>query len=213
MQTPILLLIRYDLLLETISGIIALAISHHARTAYRLTEQKRLSDLSTGFLVLSAGMFGRVIGTLYFFVIEGSGMTPEAVTLQRVVTLAYGFMRVMAYVLFAVSTRRTTRQESEQIPGNSVVLGMALPFLLDPNLEIVAIIVLIIVVLQSIMNYGSNRNRFTILVMGGFFMLLLSHVFGILAVADISVYVLSQMFQFLGLIAFLIMLNAAGRKP
>lgn len=208
MQGALYALIRLDLLLEAISGIIALMISHQANMAYQLTGEKRLSDLSTGFLVLSAGMFGRVVGTFYFFVIVGTaGLTPEAEMVRGIVTIAYGSARIMAYIIFAISTRRTIRK-----PSLADTPIMALPFLIDPNLEIVAIMILIIIVLQAMMNYLNVRTKFALYVLIAFLCLLLSHIFGIIALAEIRAYWWSQIAQFLGLISLLVMLIKAGRE-
>jgi hypothetical protein len=200
MQDVAAALIRLDLLFETISGIIALLISHYSNKAFKLTGQKRLADLSTGFLVLSAGMFGRVIGTLYFFV-----FTPTTQSLMALVVVAYGVMRVMAYILFAISTRHVREQPTME------TWLLALPVLIEPNLEMIAIIVLIIVVLQALMNYASNRSSYTLYVLAGFFLLLLSHITAIFSQFEIRRWILSQIFQFLGFVALLVMLIKAGR--
>jgi hypothetical protein len=207
MQDVAAALIRLDLLLETVSGIIALLISHYSNQAFKLTQQKRLADLSTGFLVLSAGMFGRVVGTLYFFVLLGVAGNPTATTrlLIGLVTVAYGVMRVMAYILFAISTRHVREQ-----PRLESWL-LALPVLIEPNLEMIAIIVLIIVVLQALMNYVSNRSNFALYVLVGFFFLLLSHITAMFSQVELRGWVLSQIFQFLGFLALLVMLIKAGR--
>jgi len=208
MQNLLLAPIRIDLLLESVAGFIALAVSHYASKAYRLTGQKKLSDLSTGFLVLSAAMFGRVIGTWYFFVLQaGDGGTPSGDSLIVVVRIAYGAMKVMAYILFAISTRPTTGGHSPALS-----LFMALPILIDPNLDMIAIVVLIVVVLQSAMNYLAVRSRYALYVLLGFSFLLLSHVSAIHAQDDLRGYALSQVFQFLGYIALLVMLIKAGRE-
>ena len=75
----------------------------------------------------------------------------------------------------------------------------------------IAIIVLLVVVLQSLMNYASNRSRFALYVLVGFLFLLLSHIFLIFSFDEYRGYLLSQVFQFLGLIALLVMLIKAGR--
>ncbi|MFW9909169.1 MAG: hypothetical protein ACFFEF_11390 [Candidatus Thorarchaeota archaeon] len=208
MQEIILALIRFDLILEAIAGIIALIVSHYANNAFRLTGQKRLSDLSTGFLVLSVGMFGRVIGTLYFFVLGGE-TDPDALSVMNLVIVAYGVMKIMAYALFALSTHRRQRMTS-----NSMTLLLALPFLISPPLEFLAILVLLIVVLQTLMNYLAVRNRYALYVLVGFLLLLIGHLLGLSAMEDLRGYVLylaSQLFQFLGLIAFLVMLRQAEK--
>jgi hypothetical protein len=200
MQEATAALLRLDLLLETISGIIALLVSHYSNKAFKLTGQKRLADLSTGFLVLSAGMLGRVVGTLYFFV-----LTPPNLGLIAFVVVAYGVMRIMAYILFAISTRHIKEQPT------MVTLLLALPVLIEPNLEMLAIIVLIIVVLQASMNYASNRSRFALYVLVGFILILLSHITAIFSQSQINRWLLSQVFQFLGFVALLVMLIKAGR--
>jgi hypothetical protein len=206
MQSWLASLIRLDLLLESVAGLIALAISHYANKAYQLTEQKRLSDLSSGFIVLSAAMFGRVIGTIYFFILSGDG-SGNANLMMAVVTIAYGAMKIMAYVLFAISTRPT---KSPTLEGGMVLL--ALPVLVDPNLDLVAILVLIVVVIQALMNYMSTRSKYAAYVLAGFTLLLLSHVVAIPAQTQLGGYALSQVAQFLGFIFFLVMLVKAGKE-
>jgi hypothetical protein len=202
-------LIRLDLIFEAISGIIALLITYYATKAYKLTGQKKLSDLSTGFLVLSAGMFGRVIGTLYFIQLgeEGSGL------ILSIVTIAYGASRIMAYILFVISTRPTQyRQEQEQYDVNGVGLMLLATFLVDPNLEVIAILVLVVVVLQAILNYMSTRSKFARYVLIGFFLLLLSHIWMVqVSVATPGYYLMSQGAQLLGFLSLLVMLIQAGR--
>lgn len=211
MQAGAIALIRFDLILETIAAIIALVVSHYANKAFHLTGQKKLSDLSTGFIVLSAGMFGRVIGTLYFFVLaEDSGLTdPDALSMMSLVIVGYGMMKIMAYILFVFSTRPVKRQ------ANNVTMALALPVLVSAPLEWIAIIVLLIVVLQTLMNYGSVRTRYALFVLVGFTFLLFSHVAGIYAQGDEArayvMYLISQSLQFLGLISFLVMLRQAGK--
>lgn len=203
-------IIRLDLVFEVISGIIALMVTYYATKAFRLTGQKKLSDLSTGFLVLSVGMFGRVVGTWYFIQLgeEGHGL------ILSIVTIAYGASRIMAYILFAISTR-PKHAYVEQEPQNGIGISMALlaTFLVDPNLEIVAILVLVIVVLQAVLNYMSTRSKFARYVLIGFFLLLLSHILmvQVTSTANGGFYLLSQGAQLLGFLSLLVMLIKAGR--
>jgi len=209
MQEQIITLIRLDLLFETIGGIIALMVAYYATKAFNLTGQKRLSDLSTGFLVLAAGLFSHVGGTWYFFVrlgIEGE-INPSLTRLIVLVTVAYHVLTMMAYILFVVSTRRSVRTKHPEM-----VMLLALPVLIDINLEILTIIILLVVVLQAFMNYAVVRSRYALYVLTGFSMFLLSHLFLILAGDNVGTYLLSQAFQLLGFIAFLVMLYKAGRE-
>jgi len=209
MQEQIITLIRLDLLFETIGGIIALMVAYYATKAFNLTGQKRLSDLSTGFLVLAAGLFSHVGGTWYFFVrlgIEGE-INPSLTRLIVLVTVAYHVLTMMAYILFVISTRRSVRTKHPEM-----VMLLALPVLIDINLEILTIIILLVVVLQAFMNYAIVRSRYALYVLTGFSMFLLSHLSLILAGDNVGTYLLSQAFQLLGFIAFLVMLYKAGRE-
>ncbi len=189
-------------------------VTYYATKAYRLTGQKKLSDLSTGFLVLSAGMFGRVIGTWYFFVQyggEGSNL------IISIVTIAYGVSRIMAYILFVISTRPSHTPDNQEIQnGTGISLLLMATFLVDPSLEIITIMVLVVVVLQSILNYLSTGSKFARYVLVGFILLLLSHIW-MAQVATASVaaapglYLLSQGAQLLGFLSLLVMLIKAGR--
>ncbi len=202
-------LIRLDLIFETISGIIALMVTYYATKAYRLTGQKKLSDLSTGFLVLSAGMFGRVIGTWYFFIqsgVEGSHL------IISIVTIAYGVSRIMAYILFLISIRPSHISDNQENQnGSRISLLLLATFLVDPSLEIIAIMVLVVVVLQSILNYLSTGSKFARYVLVGFILLLLSHIWMAQVATAPSLYLLSQGAQLLGFLSLLVMLIKAGR--
>jgi hypothetical protein len=211
MQDGIFALIRLDLIFEIISGIIALIVTFYATRAYNLTGQKKLSDLSTGFLVLSAGMFGRVIGTWYFIIrygIEG----PSSNLILSIVTVAYGASRIMAYLLFVIATRPARHRESlsnENMTGVSLLLAATI--LVDPNLEVIAILVLVFVVIQAIINYFSIRSRFALYVLLGFSLILLSHIMVAQTLVNPGLFLLSQISQLLGFLSLLVMLIKAGR--
>jgi hypothetical protein len=201
-------IVRLDLLFETISGIIALMVTYYATKAYRLTGQKKLSDLSTGFLVLSAGMFGRVIGTWYFYVTR---LSEPSNLVYGIVTIAYGMSRIMAYLIFVISTRPTSRVPQNQETASITMLLLA-TFLVDPPLEVIAILVLVVVVLQAILNYMTTRSKFARYVLVGFFFLLLSHIMMAQVGVAPGLYLLSQGTQLLGFLSLLVMLYQAGRN-
>lgn len=213
MQTELLQLIRLDLIFEVFSGIIALIVTIYATRAYNLTGQKKLSDLSTGFLVLSAGMFGRVIGTWYFIVQFGLA-DPSGELLFSIVTIAYGMSRIMAYVLFVIATRPARHRiplDNEIVNGNGINLLLAATILVDFNLEVIAILVLVVVVIQAIVNYVSTRSELAFFVLLGFFLLLLSHILVAQTLEDPMMYLSSQLTQFLGFLSLLVMLVRAGK--
>jgi hypothetical protein len=202
-----LAVIRLDLVFEFISGFIALIVTYYATKAYNLTGQKRLSDLSTGFLVLSAGMFGRVIGTWYFLIRFGVDFDAGELVIS-IITIAYGVSRIMAYILFVIATRPARRTPQEV---SMVSMLLMATFLVDPALEVIAILVLVVVVLQAIVNCMSTRSRFARYVLVGFVLLLLSHILMAQVATVPGYYLISQASQLLGFVSFLVLLVKAGR--
>ena len=89
---------------------------------------------------------------------------------------------------------------------------MALPVLLDANLELITILVMLVVVVQALMNYATVRNRYALYVFVGFFLIFLSHLFLITAEENVLRYLLSHGLQFLGFIALLLMVYRVGRE-
>jgi hypothetical protein len=152
-------------------------------------------------------MFGRVVGTWYFFVRWGGegSIPPQLGTVFLVVTIAYGASRIMAYAIFVIALRPSKRVDIQEA---SVML--ALPVLVDPTLEMVAILVLIIVVLQAFINYTTHRSRFALYVLAGFFLLLLSHLMLAQSMLNSGMYLLSQIAQLLGFVSFLVLLKKTG---
>ena len=210
MQDGLFALIRLDLIFEIFSGIIALIVTIYATRAYNLTGQKKLSDLSTGFLVLSAGMFGRVIGTIYFIIQFGVD-GPSTTVIFSIVTIAYGFSRIMAYLLFVIATRPARHRESLNNGNMTGVSLLLATILVDSNLEVIAIFVLVVVVIQAIINYFSSRSRLAFYVLLGFSLILLSHMMVAMTFTNPGMYLLSQVSQLLGFLSLLVMLIKAGK--
>ncbi|MFW9846066.1 MAG: hypothetical protein ACFFD6_04930, partial [Candidatus Thorarchaeota archaeon] len=128
-------------------------------------------------------------------------------TTITVVTLTYHFLQIMAYALFAASTRRGGRVRQPEM-----LTFMALPILIDVNLELITLFVILVVVLQALLNYATVRSRFALYVLGGFFLIFLSHVLLLTAGENVIRYLLSQVLQLLGFIALLLMVYKVGRE-
>ncbi len=204
MQDIPISLIRLDLLFESVAGLISLLVSRRASIAYRITHEYRLSDLSTGFLVLSASMFCRVIGTLYFFVILNNGGSERVIL---IVSIMYSAIKTMAYLLFLVATRPYLMHRASA-PAIALV---ALPILLDPVFDIISTFILVIITLQTLLNLASSRSEYSLYVFLGFLSLLISHLSQLFATMPLRGYFITQVFQLIGVMLFLLMVYRAGR--
>ncbi len=206
MQDIPIYLIRLDVLLESLAGVISLVVSHRARIAYQLTREYRLSDLSTGFLVLAVAMFTRVIGTLYFFVLLGGGVSERGILL---VAILYSAIKAMACMLFLVATRPSIRVS--ELRTETSLLLVVLPILVDPVWDMVATVILGIVTLQTLFNLTKSRSEYALYVFLGFMCLFFSHLSQILTRVPLRGYFTAQIFQFVGLVLLLIMVRRAGQ--
>jgi len=88
---------------------------------------------------------------------------------------------------------------------------MALPILIDANLELITVFLMLVVVLQALLNYATVRSRFALYVLSGFFLIFLSHIFLLTAGENVVRYLISQALQLFGFLTLLLMLYKVGR--
>jgi hypothetical protein len=84
--------------------------------------------------------------------------------------------------------------------------------LVDPSLEVLAILVLVGVVIQAIINYSSTRSRYALYVLAGFFFILLSHILVAPTLTNPGMYLMSQVSQLIGFLSFLVLLQRTGKE-
>ena len=194
----------FDSLMEFIAFTIAIAVAYQALKGYRLSKERTLLFLNLSFVLLGAGLlieglsnFVVVLARFHrgFLILAPMGYTINFITQ----VLAYGVL-IFTYV-----------QQTRKI-GVEVAMA-AVPLLLferNAFTELILIFLLAYIAIQTAINYSINKTTTSLLVLGAFVSLVVSHMFFLLftlvplffAFAHIA-----QLFGFLLLLAMLLRVN------
>lgn len=190
--------------MEFIAFTIAIAVAYQALKGYRLSKERTLLFLNLSFVLLGAGLLIEGLSNLVvvlarfhrgFLILAPIGYTINFITQ----VLAYGVL-IFTYV-----------QQTRKI-GVEVAMA-AVPLLLferNAFTELILIFLLAYIAIQTAINYSINKTTTSLLVLGAFVSLVLSHMFFLLftlvplffAFAHIA-----QLFGFLLLLAMLLRVN------
>jgi hypothetical protein len=190
--------------MEFIAFTIAIAVAYQALKGYRLSKERTLLFLNLSFVLLGAGLLIEGLSNLVvvlarfhrgFLILAPMGYTINFITQ----VLAYGVL-IFTYV-----------QQTRKI-GVEVAMA-AVPLLLferNAFTELILIFLLAYIAIQTAINYSINKTTTSLLVLGAFVSLVVSHMFFLLftlvplffAFAHIA-----QLFGFLLLLAMLLRVN------
>ncbi len=198
-----MMVIRIDLIMETISALISFSVAYFAMKAYKLTGNKSLMYLYYGFSILGAGMLTRVFATSYIIMIARGGAKIRGLIFSM--SLIYGLMRTLAYTLFTLAYIVRTKSIE------SIETAIIAPLILNPYFEFIQIALLIYITAQSAMNYLENRNINSLLIFTGFLLILISHLTFMYSIVMKQVYIIAHLIQLLGFTCMLLMLVKVGR--
>ena len=191
-------------MMEFIAFTIAIAVAYQALKGYRLSKERTLLFLNLSFVLLGAGLLIEGLSNLVvvlarfhrgFLILAPMGYTINFITQ----VLAYGVL-IFTYV-----------QQTRKI-GVEVAMA-AVPLLLferNAFTELILIFLLAYIAIQTAINYSINKTTTSLLVLGAFVSLVVSHMFFLLftlvplffAFAHIA-----QLFGFLLLLAMLLRVN------
>lgn len=191
------LLAGFDVFMELLIAFIALAISFYAIKCFKLTAEKPFLYLDVSFTLLAIGFLSDSLVTLYvrhfladivkfrFLLVVGNWI------LFITEILAYG---LLAYLYFKQTY---------------LMAAAFIPYVLrehNPLAEVIVIVLLMYVVIQSIKSYSFNKSYEALLVSAGFSLILASHVLFLLAIQWGLSYILAHFTQLVGFLCLLTML-------
>jgi len=198
---PLQPFLRLDMLMELVSAIISFLIGYYALKGYRASSERGLLFLHFGFVILGVSMLLRVITTVYVVSIFGEEPIRPILEFARIV---YPSIKLVAYTLFALTYTYQAKIMSEMKGVTPAVLFL---LLYNPFLELLAIVLLAYVMVQSIINYAVKRTSGAMLVSLGFTCMFFSHLFFLFATDDAPFrYILGHFINLIGFLCLLIML-------
>lgn len=202
------LLALSPLFMELVSALISFVIGYYALKGYRVSSEKGLLLLHFGFVTLGVSMILRVITTFYAIALvrELGSLKPPVATALTFASIIYSIAQLIAYGLFTVNYTRQARMLTQ-----AAIIG---PFFLlryNPNLELIAVVLLGYVAVQSIINLAMKRNAEAFLVTAGFSFMFLSHLFFLFTIAEEALYLTGQITQLIGFLCLLAMLMRVSK--
>jgi len=198
------LLALSPLLMEFVSAIISFVIGYYALRGYRVSSEKGLLLLHYGFVVLGVSMVLRVITTFYVIALVGEfgSLKPVVAAALAFASIIYSVAQLIAYGLFTVSYTRQAK-----MLGQAAIIA---PFFLlryNTYLELIAVVLLGYVAVQSMINLALKRNTEAFLVTSGFSFMFLSHLFFLFTIVEEALYSTGQITQLIGFLCLLVMLT------
>lgn len=194
------------MLMELVSAIISFLIGYYALKGYKTTSERGMLFLHFGFVILGVSMLLRVITTVYVVSIFGEEPIKPILEFVRVV---YPSIKLVAYTLFALTYTYQAKVTSELKAATPAV---AFLLLYNPLLELLAIVLLAYVMVQSIIKYAVKRSSSTMLVSFGFSCMFIGHLFFLFATDDTPFrYVLGHFINLIGFLFLLIMLMQVNK--
>lgn len=199
------------LLMELLSAVISIAVGYYAFKGYRASSAKGLLFLYFGFILLGIGMLLRVVTTTYIIVLRVSETAvPSLGAIIGFAGLVYTLTQLVAYSLVVL----TYVQQAYEL-GKEKLVFAAFPFLyisfFNPQLELIALILLGYVTVQSLINLGIRKNSDALLVFLGFAFMSISHLFFLFMVVDEVLILYGQITQLLGFLCLLFMLARVSK--
>jgi hypothetical protein len=194
----------FDSLMEFIAFTIAIAVAYQALKGYNLSRQRSFLYLNLSFVLLGAGLLIEGLSNLVvvlvrfhrgFVVLAPLGYTINFITQ----VLAYGIL-IFTYV-----------QQTKKI-GTELAM-VAVPLLLferNAFTELILVFLLVYIAIQTVINYSINKTTASLLVLGAFASLAVSHLFFLLFTVVPVFFAfahIAQLFGFLLLLAMLLRVN------
>ena len=215
MALPLLNLIA--VVMEFIGSFSSFLIGYYALKAYRASGSRRLFTLYWGFIILGVGTFLRVFTATYVSLISRVYEAPrQLIGLLNMAALIYSVTLLVAYSLIVATYVFQAKPMNEKITVVGTVSAAAVVFpiyrlFFIPWLELVAITMLAFVVVSTFMNWQIRKSSESALVLSGFGLMLLSHVFFLLLPVDEMLLLLGQITQLAGFICLSAMLAKVSR--
>lgn len=216
MALPLLNLIV--VVMEFIGSFLSFLIGYYALKAYKTSGSRRLFTLYWGFIILGVGTFLRVFTATYVSLISRVYEAPrQLIGLINLVALIYSITQLVAYSLIVatyVFQAKPLNEKTTVAGTTSAIVAVVFPIyrlFFIPWLELVAITMLAFVVVITFMNWQIRKSSESALVLSGFGLILMSHIFFLLLPVDEMLLLLGQTTQLAGFICLSAMLAKVSR--
>lgn len=202
-------------LLNILGAIILFLISYLSLKAYKILRERIFLMLLTSFSLLAASMIGQ--GLLFLSLYLSHPRRIIMISLTFVSNIVSFIFQITAYIILAISYSKRVRERS--LLSLSVLMSMLRDRGFPINLyifmggDIICISLLFFIAFQALLIYLENRKINSLLVLTGFAMFGLGHIFRLISLLFLNdtLYIFSRIIYFLGIIPFLAMVIRVNR--
>lgn len=205
--------------LNVLSAVVAFLTSYYAYRFSRVAEYPLLSSITFGFMLLGVGLL----------IEAGTSAAVQQTLLQAFLskilavteTFAYLSIQMVAYLVFAVGYALLAFRRSPRVALAGVIALAATPKAVDVFglyryavvSYFVVLVLLAFVVFEGVLIHSRSPSRFSLLVLGSFFLILAAHVVLLVSVVDLSevLFLTGTAVQFLGFVSLFAFLLRSGR--
>ena len=192
--------------MEIIAFIIAMAVAYQAMKGYNLSKERTLLYLNLSFVLLGAGLL--IEGLSNFLVVLARFHRGFLVLAPLGYTINF-ITQVLAYGVLIFTYVQQTRKIGVEVAMAAVPLLM---FERNAFTELILIFLLAYIAIQTAINYSINKTTVSLLVLGAFVSLVISHLFFLLFTLVPVFFAFAhtaQLFGFLLLLAMVLRVNHA----
>jgi len=205
--------------LNVLSAVVAFLTSYYAYKFRHVANNPVLDSIAFGFMMLGVGLLVEA-GTS-----AAVGRTVVTMFLSRILavaeTFAYLSIQMVAYLIFALGYAMLAwRRSSTAVAMGSIALA-ATPGAVDlfglyryaVVSYFVVLVLLAFVVFQGALIHSRSPSRFSLLVLGAFFLILIAHIVLLVSVVALSeiLFLTGTAVQFLGFVSLFAFLLRSGR--
>jgi hypothetical protein len=215
----------FDSAMYFLSSLIGFFVSFYFHKIYSLSSHKRHMYLYLGFLLLSVGLLGLSITSMFSYLVFNNcheacvlGLADEAFSLEDFSYFTYFGLSIAAYILFMITYKPENFKFSKLIIFGFLIYMIAL-FVFLPTQEshvvwysyhehfhLTALLMIIFVTFRNAVNYNEKRSSNSLLVTISFGFLALFHLFHLFSPLSEWMYVFAHISMLTGFSCLLFML-------
>jgi hypothetical protein len=200
--------IGFDIIMELMFAVICLVVAAYAFKVYRLSGQRQPKLFGISFLFISASYFVQsILNSLIVF--EINERVEESFDISVGVLNGAGlYLHILLFMAGLLTLAYMTLHIKSVKAYSLLITLLLLPLVFSQNrlylFYILSSLLLIFILMHYAINYWSNRQKKTLLVLVAFMFLLVGSIHFVLAVNHAVFYVIGHV---LGLVAYLLILS------
>ncbi len=199
--------VLFDILLESVSGIIAFYVAYRSFNAYDFSEEPTFLTFSLSFSILGASNIMRNLLIITLLLASGRSNPVRPYSLLADALQASASALSYALLLWRQSSSYLGhKEEHRQIVGQILLITLTFSF------NILNVLILLMMTLIVFLRYSKDKEMNQLLVAGSFLFLAASHLSNLLGSMAPQLLIIENSLRLFGYFLLLVMIGRVGRK-